>query len=204
LRKVRILPAFGTGIRGGRLMETLSVAFDPKPRTYTGTELRPHFLLSELGLKGSGVGAFIGPCQVKTEHLVDWEDRLASDHIQARSMVHFIVELFGAGLREAVLAQRLFISILGESLREQGHAFRRAGDDLMLGERKLSVSIATASAVSQLIHIGINIDPTGAPVAAVGLEELGVESRAWAEQALRRFAEEWSDIDWARSKVRPV
>ncbi len=185
-------------------METLSFALSPREREYTGVELRPHFLLTELSLRGSAIGAFIGPCHVKTEHLVDWEDRIASDRIEARSMVHFIIELFGAELRETVLAQRLFISILGESLAEQGIAVRRHGDDLMLKERKLSVSIATASPVSQLIHVGINIDPEGAPVAAVGLRELGIEPRPWAEKALKRFADEWADIDWARSKVRPV
>ncbi len=185
-------------------METLSTRLDTRERTYSGTELRPHFLLTELGLKGSAIGAFIGPCQVKTEHLVDWEDRLASDRIEARSMVHFIGEFFGLGLREMVLAQRLLMASLGESLRERGISVTRSGDDLMLGDRKLSVSIATASPVSMLVHIGINIDPAGAPVKAVGLQELKVEPCEWAEGALKRFADEWADIDWARSKVRPV
>src|SRR5690606_6658017 len=105
---------------------------------------------------------------------------------------------------EAVLAQRLWISMLGESLRDRGIPVSRAGDDLMVLERKLSVSIATSSSVSQLIHIGINIDPQGAPVPAVGLQELGVEPREWTRLVLGRIAEEWADIDWARSKVRPV
>jgi hypothetical protein len=33
-------------------------------RPYHGPELRPHFLLTELGLRGSGLAAFIGPCKV--------------------------------------------------------------------------------------------------------------------------------------------
>ena len=33
---------------------------EEKPRAYNGVELRPHFLLTELGLRGSALGAFIG------------------------------------------------------------------------------------------------------------------------------------------------
>src|SRR6188472_3959842 len=97
-------------------MTSLAIQFSKTERAYTGVELRPHFLLTELGLKGSALGAFIGPCQVKTEHLVDWEDRLAADRIEARSMVHFIGEFFGASLREGVILQRLLMAIMGETL----------------------------------------------------------------------------------------
>src|SRR3954454_24435196 len=97
-------------------MSSIVTFFSPKPRPYAGVELRPHFLLTELGLRGSALGAFIGPCLVKTEHLVDWEDRLASDFIQAKMMVHFIGEFFGSGLREGVLRQRLFMAQIAQSL----------------------------------------------------------------------------------------
>jgi hypothetical protein len=183
----------------------ITTAFSRQPRPYTGVELRPHFLLTELGLKGSALGAFIGPCQVKTEHLVDWEDRLANDHIQARSMVHFIGEFFGAPLREGVLRQRLLMAQIGQSLQDKiKDRITREGDDLFVRERKLSVSIVTASPVSQLLHVGINIDPAGAPVAAIGLAELGVVAEEWVPEILSRFAAEWEGIEWACAKVRPV
>lgn len=189
-------------------MSQLQVQLSSKPRDYTGVELRPHFLLTELGLKGSAIGAFIGACQVKTEHLVDWEDRLANDHIQARLMVHFIGEFFGISLREGVLAQRLFMAsaaqLLNEKLASKGVRVLRSGDDLFIGDRKLSVSIVTASPVSQLLHVGINIDPTGAPVPAIGLQELEIEPKVWSQTLLERFALEWSDLEWACAKVRPV
>jgi hypothetical protein len=187
-------------------MTTLATQFSKAERAYTGVELRPHFLLTELGLKGSGVGAFIGPCSVKTEHLVDWEDRLAHDRIEARWMVHFIGEFFGMGLREGVFAQRLLMSVMGEVANEQlGRlAVRRSGDDLFAGDRKLSVSIVTASPVSLLLHAGINIDPEGAPVPAIGLRELGALPETWVPEVLRRFSEEWEGIHWACAKVRPV
>ncbi len=200
-------------------MQTL---FSTQERSYFGPELRPHFLLSEMGLRGSAIGAFMGPCEVKTDHMVDWEDRLANDHIAARKMVHFIGEFFGMGLREGVFMQRLFMASLGESLNSMagrlGKSWRvkRDGDDLFVftpeaspsGDleilRKLSVSIVTASPVSVLLHAGINIDPTGAPVAAVGLDEMGVLPEEWVPHALSRFSEEWESIQWACAKVRPV
>src|SRR5262249_29513423 len=150
---------------------------------------------------------FIGSCRVATEDLVDWEDRLASDRIEARSMVHFIGEFFGhASLREGVLAQRLFIAILRDEIaariESRGLKCLRDGDDLFVpvatdraghtrdrcddssNGRKLSVSIVTASPVSQLLHIGINIDPSGAPVAAIGLGELGIVPEEWIPAVL--------------------
>ena len=190
---------------------TFPTRLEENPRTYTGPELRPHFLLTELGLRGSALGAFIGPCRVETEHLVDWEDRIAQDRIEAASMVHFIGEFFGATLKEGVVRQRLFMAALQQLIQEQLPASQRAksdisrsGDDLFWDGRKISVSIVTASPVSQLLHVGINIDPAGAPVPAVGLAELGVEPRGFAAEALRRFAEEWDGIEWACAKVRPV
>jgi hypothetical protein len=188
-------------------MNSLVTEFSKKERPYTGVELRPHFLLTELGLKGSAIGAFIGPCRVQTEHLVDWEDRLAHDRIEAAWMVHFIGEFFGMGLREGVFAQRLLMSLMGEVANEQlkrGSPIRRSGDDLFADERKLSVSIVTASPVSLLLHAGINIDPAGAPVPAIGLAELGILPEQWVPEVLSRFGKEWEGIHWACAKVRPV
>ncbi len=204
------------------LSRGLSTGLLKSEKAYNGKELRPHFLLTEMGLKGSALGAFIGPCFVATEHLVDWEDRLQNDRIEAASMVHFLGEFFGASLREGVLAQRLFMATLQQIICDlRGEfLFTREGDDLYLlpskdvasqtspppaGERrKLSVSIVTASPVSQLLHVGINIDPAGAPVPAVGLKELGISPEIFIEKALHSFSEEWLGIEWACAKVRPV
>lgn len=183
---------------------------------YTGPELRPHFLLERWGLRGSAIGAFIGPCEVKTEHLVDWEDRLANDFIRAKLMVHCLGEFFGISLSEGVLYQRLFMSIAGEEIAQAtGKRIRRDGDDLFFttaeGERKLSVSIVTASPVSQLLHVGMNLDPTGAPVQAGGLFQLGIGAaqdlvpvRDLMNRILSAFAREVEEIEWACAKVRPV
>lgn len=194
---------------------SLVTRFFSEPRPYTGVELRPHFLLSELGLRGSAIGAFVGPCRVATEHLVDWEDRLAADRIEAKQMVHFIGEFFGMGLREGVQFQRLMMSILGDSFAQvgirsgaraeiQASPVSRSGDDLFCKERKMSVSIVTASPVSILLHTGINVDPAGAPVPAIGLTEMGVDPQVWVPQVLESIVEEWEGMEWACAKVRPV
>lgn len=191
-------------------MKVFDSIFSPEERVYRGPELRPHFLLTELGLRGSGIGAFIGPCHVLTEHLVDWEDRLAHDRIEAKRMVHFIGEFFGIGLREGVALQRLFMSVCGDVLRELAPSaqIRRDGDDLFLEggrvPRKMSVSIVTASNVSILLHAGINVDPEGAPVPAAGLLELGVAPEKFATRVLERVTAEIEGIHWACAKVRPV
>jgi hypothetical protein len=185
-------------------LSTIQFTISKTERPYTGVELRPHFLLQELGLKGSGIGIFTGPCRVQTEHLVDWEDRLAHDRIEARSMIHFIGEFFGMSLNEGVLTQRFLMALMSEVLNELGAKVTRSGDDLFCSGRKLSVSIVTASPVSILLHTGINIDPEGAPVPAIGLGEMGVSAEALVSRVKERFSEEWSDMKWACTKVRPV
>ncbi len=186
---------------GGRLETHL----EERERSYTGAELRPHFLLTELGLRGHAVGAFIGPCSVATEQLVDWEDRLQGDRLEARRMVHFIGEFFGIGLREGVVLQRLFMSMIGATVGASiADRVVRRGDDVFVRGRKLTVSIVTASPVSVLLHAGVNVNPEGAPVPAIGLAELGIEEKAWVSNLLEAFREEWSGLDWACAKVRPV
>lgn len=187
---------------------------------YTGPELRPHFILQKWNLRGSALAAFIGPCEVKTEHLVDWEDRLEADFIRSKLMAHFLGEFFGISLAEGVLYQRLFMAIAGEEIsRATGIKITRSGDDLFWMDpakvqRKLSVSIVTASPVSVLLHAGINLDAEGAPVKAAGLFDLGLGNDNAAHglkpvhdlisRILGLFQEEVQSIQWACAKVRPV
>lgn len=186
---------------------------------YTGPELRPHFLLEKFRIQGSAVAAFVGPCEVKTEHLVDLEDQLANDFIRSKLMVHFLGEFFGISLSEGVLYQRLFMAIAGQEIAKMtGKVIIRSGDDLFWNDgkddRKLSVSIVTASPVSRLLHAGINLDATGAPVKATGLFDLGIGHdqsppgiepvKALTERILAEFRSEVEGIEWACAKVRPV
>jgi hypothetical protein len=183
--------------------------------TYTGTELRPHWGLEQTGVYGSLLTAFVGPCRVPTGHLVDMEDRLASDHIESKAMLHVLGEFYGTSLEAGVLYQRLFMNWAQTLLNEYPKSANkggdwvvaRRGDDLFVGDRKLSVSIATVSPVSVLVHWGLNVDPTGAPVKAIGFQELGwsnSEVLAFAKKLITHYIGELEEIRVAQCKVRPV
>ncbi|MBN1885342.1 MAG: DUF366 family protein [Candidatus Krumholzibacteriota bacterium] len=171
---------------------------------YDGTQLRSHFVRARGGIAGDGVVAFFGACEVSGEQLVDLEDREAGDRIVAKRMLHFIGEHFGAPLREVDWRLLLFAQILRDRIEElaPGVRLRRDGDDLFLGERKLTVAIATATPTSCVFHLGVNVDPAGAPVSAVGLAELGVDPPALARLVLGRYAAECERVEAAMRKVR--
>ena len=73
-------------------------------------------------------------------------------------------------------------------------------------DKKLTVSIATKSITSTLIHTGVNILSEGAPVKASGLtSELGIENiKEFALEVMKRYSEEIDDIILAGTKVRGV
>ena len=185
--------------------------------TYTGPQLRSGWLAETFGVGDDALVAWLGPCHVATADLVDLEDQRAGAEIHAALMLHFLAEHPGRDLPLMVLRQRLLVAEALEILHELGAPVRREGDDLYLctpspgkGEgagggvlaRKLSVSIATLSPRSGLIHFALNVDPTGAPVPAVGLAELGVDPRAFAERLLERYATELASAMAACEKVR--
>ena len=103
-------------------MNPVSVHFSPTPREYTGRELRSHFALHAFGIQGDAAVAFVGPCHVDLEHMVDLEDVLAGDSISSPLMLHAIVEHFGLELREGVLRQRLLGRLAADLLQEKGVA----------------------------------------------------------------------------------
>ena len=172
---------------------------------YTGEELRSHFVRDISGIELDGVVSFIGGCNVSGSSLVDMEDFEKGDYIKAEKMLHFIGEHFSVPLREGNYRLRLFASIVCDRVGEMcGCRVKRIGDDLFVGERKLSVAICTVSPVSVLFHFGINIDPSGAPVDAVGLHELGISPRSLAESVLDAYSTECRDVEYAIRKVRGV
>jgi hypothetical protein len=141
-----------------------------------------------------------------TDHLVDWEDRLQNDFIRAKEMVHFLGEFFGITLKEGIWIQRLMVSEIQTQLLKKEIKADREGDDLFISDRKLSVSIVTASPVSILLHLGLNIHAEGAPVKAVGLSEV-LEPNLISElvsTVLTRFKSEFESVNRAAVKVRPV
>lgn len=181
-----------------------------RPIAYDGRQLAPHWIYRQHDLLGDAAVAFVGPCRVDLSEMVDIEDVKNVAPIYSPLMLHVIAEFFGGDLHQTVYRQRLLIVTakeLLETLTER--RVTRRGDDLYMPRHdgspgKLSVSIATASATSTLIHTGFNIQTEGTPVPTVGLAELGVDPQVFAGELLRRYQEEVENIWLARCKVRAV
>jgi hypothetical protein len=137
--------------------------------------------------------------------MVDLVDLESGSRIYSPLMLHFIVEHFGGDLENAVLKQRLLSALACDYLRSAtGRPILRRGDDLYLEERKISVSVATVSPVSILIHFGLNVQTKGVPVPACGLEELGLEPDVTAHQIMRAYITELAGVKAARTSAKPV
>ena len=173
---------------------------------YIGSQLQPHWIYKNFKMQGDAIVAFIGECEVKLTEMVDIEDVINNEPIYSKYMLSFITEQFNINLVEGVFRQRLLICIIKELLEKRGVFVVRNGDDLMINGRKLSVSIATKSTTSILIHTGLNIESEGAPVKAAGLtSDLGItDIRAFAQEVMTAYAEELKDIELASTKVRGV
>ncbi len=170
---------------------------------YDGSQLRAHWILARFGLVGDACVGFRGACRVATDEIADLED-LDGPGIAADDMVHFVWEVFtSSDLVLAVHRQRLFAARAGEMLQQMsGKPLRRVGDDLYLAEGKLSISIATASPVSTLLHFAVNASPGGAPVPIATLAELAVDPERFGRAMLEGVAAEQESILQARAKVR--
>ena len=172
---------------------------------YTGAELSSHFAYRRFDLSGDSLVAFCGACSVGLDEMVDLADVKDNAPIYSENMLHFIAEFFGGDLEKTVLRQRLLISIIKDEIALlSGSDFVRRGDDIYDGEGKLSVSIATASPVSCMIHTGINISSKNTPVKTAALDDYGIDAYAFAQKVLSSFSDEISDIHHARCKVRGV
>jgi hypothetical protein len=178
--------------------------------TYDGRQLAPHWIYRTVDLLGDAAVAFVGPCRVDLREMVDLADVKAQAAIVSPLMLHIIAEFFAGDLHLTVYRQRMLIITAGELLAQMtDQPVTRRGDDLYLPRAdstpgKLSVSIATSSATSTLIHTGLNITTEGTPVPTVGLAELGIDAETFATDLLQRYAAELQDIWLARCKVRAV
>lgn len=183
-------------------METL---FIEKEIKYIGSQLAPHWIYKNFHIQGDAIVAFIGEVDVKLDEMVDIEDVINNEPIYSKKMLNFIIENFNSSLEQMVWIQRLFISIIKEVIEEYGIIVKRDGDDLFFDNRKLSVSIATKSITSCLIHTALNIIKEGAPVSASDLLEIGiVDIREFAQKIMQKFSNEAQSIKMATYKVRGV
>lgn len=173
---------------------------------YIGSQLAPHWIYKNFKIQGDAIVAFVGECEVKLTEMVDIEDVINNEPIYSKYMLSFITEQFNVNLVEGVFRQRLLMCIIKEALEKRGFLVKRNGDDLFVNDKKLSVSIATKSLTSILIHTGINILSEGAPIPVSGLEsDLGIKDiKEFALEVMKNYSEEVDDIVLASTKVRGV
>jgi len=135
---------------------------------YNGDQLKSLFNYKTTKEVGDSIVAFVGEMYVTPTHMVDVEDVIANDFIYSPSAVNFIIELFDISLESTILYQRAFMQIIQTTLNTFKmyspipYAVSLDGDDIFIShsgkpDGKLSVSIATVSQVSGLIHTGLNI-----------------------------------------------
>lgn len=130
----------------------------PEKLDYDGSQISSLWAYNNFGVQEDSVVVFRGACDVKIEHMIDLEDRRANESILSEDMISFIIEHFDStDLKLVYTRQRLFTALVREYLADIGVQTTREGDDLFLKGKKLTVSIASTSAVSQKIHFGINV-----------------------------------------------
>lgn len=184
-------------------MKTLYIDKEIK---YIGSQLAPHWIYKTFEIQGDAIVAFCGECEVKLTEMVDIEDVINNEPIYSKYMLSFISEQFNIELVEGVFRQRLLICCIKEALEKLGFNIKRSGDDLFVNDKKLSVSIATKSMTSTLIHTGLNILSEGAPIPVSGLEsDLGIKNiKEFAINIMNSYSKEIDDIILASTKVRAV
>jgi uncharacterized protein len=181
-----------------------------KGQLYDGSQIEPNWAFKEFNIKESSIISWIGPMDIKTSKIIDYED--VHLEIKADEMLHFIIEHFDhqpADLRICYHRQRLFVTLMKDALHEVGIKVHRDGDDLYFQDKKLSVSIATCSISSMKIHFGLNVTSRGTPpdVPTVGLLECGGSYRRediflMADKIGENYIREMASIESDIAKTR--
>ena len=182
----------------------LQTQFVEAPTKYDGLQLQPHWIYKHTGVLGNALIAFIGEADVAIDHMVDQEDVKKNAPIYSPKMIHFLGEFFIDSLDQGVLLQHLLACDCYEYLWEQGvKGLSKRGNDIYCNGRKMSVSIATRSGVSVLVHTALNIETEGTPIPTSGLKEVGIDARKFGEAILERFSAGTRVWTAARAKVSP-
>lgn len=184
-------------------MQTLFIENEVK---YTGSQLSPHWIYKNYKLQGDAIVSFVGEVDVQISKMVDIEDVINNEPIYSKRMLNFIIEQYGVTLGETAALQRLFISIIKDVIEDMtNEKIKRLGDDLFFDDRKLSVSIATKSITSCLIHTALNIIKDGALIEVSDLVEIGIEDICdFSKKIMSAYKDEVESIKLATYKVRGV
>lgn len=175
--------------------------------TYTGAQLCSLFALDTFGVAGDSIVCFVGPSDVPIGEIVDTDDQKAGRRIYAPKMLHFIAEHFELDLEKVILRQYLLLDILKDLLNEKiGRlVVRRIGNDLFDNGHILTIGTATATPVSCLFHLGINVvAPDDPSTKSKGLRDYNLDPFLLAPDVLERYTKEIERIALTRCKVHWV
>lgn len=177
----------------------------PDKLDYDGSQISSLWAYNNFGVQDDSVVVFRGACDVRIEHMIDLEDRRANESIWSEDMVSFVIEHFDSTNLKLIYArQRLFTAIVKEYLAGLGVLTIREGDDLFLKGKKLTVSIASTSAVSQKIHFGINVSHN----VYGNLKEAGIgedkQVASFMQAVGETYVQELEDIEKDMRKSRPL
>ena len=176
---------------------------------YDGSQLRSLFGYLEFKLLGDSVISWRGACNIPAQNILDGEDLLAGAEIRGSDMVHFIVEKFHEPISFGVAMQRIIASLVKDicqklsKVKDVERMFRD-GDDIYIGKKKFSISIATVSPVSTLVHFAVNVSNVGTPVETLCLNDLNLDPKEFAIEVMARLTREVQSIEDATKKVRTV
>ena len=179
--------------------------FIEKEIKYIGSQLSPHWIYKNFNLIGDSIVSFIGEVDVNLNEMVDIEDVINNEPIYSKKMLNFIIERFDIPLNQMLCEQRLLVCLIKEELERHNIKVTREGDDLFIDNKKLTVSIATKSLTSCLIHTGINIESDGAPIDVSCLRDCKIANiKEFAQNIMHAYNNEVNDIKRALCKVRGV
>ena len=184
--------------------------FIPQEIPYDGSQLQPLYAYLQHKILGDSIISWVGSCNIPFENMIDGEDLVEQSAIKGSKMLHFIIEIFHTSLFVGVTSQRLFASIARDYLQGSAASILaqddliRKGDDIFWKDKKLSISIASQSAVSTQIHFAMNISTLGTPVKTTSLEEFELDAKSVALDLMKLWQVEFADIEIATKKVRPL
>ena len=174
--------------------------------SFTAEEMFPHWAYKKYGIAGDSIIAFVGPCRITPEHLIDLEEFRAGTVISAEKMLHFIVEHFDTDLEKAILRQYLLVTILEEKINNRLNAKKviRWSDDLYDEDYKLTVSAVTKNVISSKIHLGINVVPSKIKVKTRGLSHYDIDPYELAEVIISQYRLENRRLKEKCWKMKPL
>jgi len=174
--------------------------------TYSGEQLQSHFAYRQYGILGDSIIGFRGPCDVNFDQMVDIEDKRSGSRIYSQDMLHFIIEHHDTDLEKAVLRQWLMANIVKDMINtiKAEDLIVRKGSDLYDKDAKISISVATVTPLSTMIHFGVNIVSDNTPVKTMGLVDYHIEPVAFADKVMSEYVNENKAMQRARNKVNWV